>query len=156
MYRKLTRRHAVRTIGAVSGIGLLSGCSFGTSGGPDPGDLEIENEDDRAHSVTVIVEKISDDDDDAFGPERAPTPTSTPMSERRNRFTVAAGDTARESGYLDETGSFFVRARTDRETSAQGWIGLYSASGGGVVEEYLEITVRSDGGLTVYAQQAGA
>ncbi|MFC7044599.1 hypothetical protein ACFQH6_03480 [Halobacteriaceae archaeon GCM10025711] len=51
---QLTRRKALRAVG-IAHIVTLSGCIFGTGGGPEPGTIIVENTDAKTHTVTVTI-----------------------------------------------------------------------------------------------------
>ncbi|ELZ28120.1 hypothetical protein C475_04925 [Halosimplex carlsbadense 2-9-1] len=63
MIDESSRRHVLRTAGAVCSGGLIGGCVLGGDDGPAAGDLLIRNTDSEAHTVAVTVEKTNENDD---------------------------------------------------------------------------------------------
>lgn len=150
------RRQVLQSVGVICASSLVSGCSFGSEGGLESGWLEIVNEDSESHTVTVTVQKVSDDKDDVPSDPVDKTPESKPISSRDHRFTVDADERRSREDFISEPGAYFVEARLDSGTTARGWIGLYQSAEGGVAEEYLEVAISGDEQMTVYAQQVGA
>ncbi len=139
------------------GGGVVAGCVTSGDDGPVAGDLLIRNTDSEAHTVAVTAEKTSTDDD-AVPPERtAAAPAATPLRERSGEYRVTSDDRTVVSEFLREPGAFFVRVRIEGgDHTARGWIGLYEASGGGVAEEYLDVSISEGDRLRLSAQVAGA
>jgi len=155
MYPKPSRRQTLQAFGLTCSSGLLSGCVSNTDSGPESGDLEIDNGDTESHTVTVVVEKISTNSDDSYSNFITRTPESTPIWAQESRFEVDASETVKRTDYITEPGAFFVQAQLETGASTQGWIGLYESASGGVAEQYLDITIKSDRSLTVVAPQSG-
>lgn len=151
---ELTRRNTLKHTAGVCSLGLASGCM--SSGGPIPGSLHIENNDSSRHTVTLTVQKISEDSDDSYGPEFTVTPEKSPIEERTDKFTVDGGAEKIEQDYITQPGAFFVRAELHSGESGHGWIGLYKAGRNGeeVAEEYLDVNISEEGTIWVVGQQA--
>ena len=130
---------------------------LGGDDGPVAGDLSIRNTDSEGHTVAISVDKTSDDDDGVPTGATTDTPEAEPIWERTDEYRVASDEHTVVSGFLEEAGAFFVQVRIEGgNRSAQGWIGLYDASGGSVAEDYLEVSIAEGDRLRLSAQVVGA
>lgn len=141
---------------SASGVLVFSGfagCLFGR--GDEPGLIEISNEHDQDHTVTVTVEKTSEDDDDVRGRTTYDimTPTSTPIWRRERTFDVPANSDFRETEFLTEPGAFFIEVELDSGATSATWLGLYDSQGG-VAEEKLVIDIDVDGQVIAFSATA--
>lgn len=130
---------------------------LGGDDGPVAGDLSIRNTDSDGHTVAITVEKTSDDDDGVPTGATTDTPEAEPIWERTDEYRVASDEHTVVSGFLEDPGAFFVQARIeDGDRTVQGWVGLYEASGGGVAEDYLDVSLAEGDRLRLSAQVVGA
>ncbi|ELZ28119.1 hypothetical protein C475_04920 [Halosimplex carlsbadense 2-9-1] len=80
------------------------------------------------------------------------TPEGEPIWRQSDEYRVTSDERVVASGILREPGAFFVRVgNEDGDHTAQGWIGLYEASGGGVAEDYLDISISAGDRLRLSA-----
>lgn len=135
----VTRRGLLQIGGGVC-LGCLAGCLGDTV---DAGTLMITNDDDRSHTLTVVVTKASDSDSDV--PPRsheAPGPTTT-LWRREFQFELSTGDTHTEPGFLTEPGAYYIEATTATGLRATNWLGLYAAGPDGdqIAESFVDIRI---------------
>lgn len=141
------RRTVLAVVGA-TGSFVLGGCVLDL----DPvqaGTLVIDNEHDQAHTVTVVVSKTSESDEDI--PPGGATPTTAPLWKRESTFEVPAGGRVRKSEFVTEPGAFYIEVRTEMGETAATWFGLYPAGPEGeqVAEGYIAVDIYEDGRLNV-------
>lgn len=147
----MRRRRILSLAGTLALVGT-GGCTG--SSRPPPGGIEIRNDDDRAHSVTVAAAWISEDTDDApvSEPDSVPTPKQTPKRRRERRFDVPADDSVTDPQFLTEPGAHYVTVELDSGDAEATWIGLYrSAVEGDVGGETLIVSIQEGGRLSLSA-----
>lgn len=174
------RREFIATAGSTTVVGL-SGCSrFLTT---KSGTLVIDNNRDQAHTVEVILSKMSDS---ARGetPSRLPPPPSstppssvhptssastrtkrrpprrsrpppaaTPIWKREHTYRVSSGETVKKSGFIDEAGTYYLKARLDTGETVAMWNG-WSSAGEGVSGGYIDIRINK-GGSSPFQMELG-
>lgn len=155
MNRRSSRRGLLSLLGGLCTLTLGSGCLSGA--GQPGGSLYVDNRSSTDYTLTLTVEKISDETDADKGPAIVPTPEGPPMSERMVELSVSAYSETHRSQFLEEPGTFFVQVRTESGQTGRSWIGLYRTTDGGVGGEYVEITFyEDDGNMTVFGQESSA
>ena len=134
---------------AVTVSSTLAGCFF--AGGPESGDLVINNEDETAHTVSVIVSKTSDNPDRVSRDYPPPTPEVTPEWKRTHEFEIGPYQERIEEDLFTEPGAYYVECHLNGGGMAATWLGLYSAGpdGSEVAEELFRLTISDDATLSI-------
>lgn len=147
------RRSFLSMTGIVALPGL-AGCLTNT--GDHPGSLEISNDCGEAHTVTVTVQKVSEDNDRfTWNPqEDPPTPSTTPLWRRERTFEVPANSDIKETEFITEPGLFFVEVELDTGATASTWLGLSESAAGTVIEDKVEVHIMEDSRLNLYTAAA--
>lgn len=150
MESNLSRRRTLHGVGSALGMTALSGCLFGGNS-LEAGDLVIDNNHDKPHTLTVTVTKTSTDSDGAEDHEETPSPDTTPIWKRKRQFTIGSQKRKTESEFVAETGAFYLEVTFENGTEESGWVGFYPAHGGGVAEDVIHIDIFDDGRVNVSA-----
>lgn len=147
----LTRRSVLAT-SAGWGAAILTGC---LSWGYQAGSLHIDNDHNQGHTVTVTVQKTSDDYGEAIGRNaRDPqTPSATPIWTRAWTFRVPPSSRVYEGILISEPGAFYIHVQLETGVTAALWLGLYPAGPDGdqIAEQYIAVDIYPDGRLSVSA-----
>lgn len=143
-----SRRTVLTGTGALFGESLVSGC---LSGSPPAGGLVIANDHSKAHTVTVMVTKTSEDDDDLVEYGETPPASPTPIWTRDAQFTVSGDERLHRKQFITETGAFYLEAQLATGERDTGWVGLYEAMDGGVAEDTIFVDIAGDGQITIFA-----
>lgn len=142
------RRKFLQGTGAIVGITASSGCLSLVDSGYPPGTLVVSNEQAESHTVTVTVEKTSDDDDDIHGGQ-TPSPATTPIWEREVQVTVEGQAKVVQKDFITEPGAFFLEARVENLELERTWVGFYEADGG-IAEDAIFLDIQENGQVIIY------
>jgi hypothetical protein len=125
---------------AVAGVGSVAGC-FGIDRSPPSGGLQIDNDTDSAHTVTVSVTEVSATVDIDQREDTTPRQTET-RSQSESSFDVAAGESIVQEAFITDAGQYFLRTELETGASDTLWKGFGEASSG-ITGGYLLVIVES-------------
>lgn len=144
-----TRRQLVRAV-PVAGIGVTSGCLFGSAAQPR-NKLLIENRDSDPHKLTLTIVKTSTETEVVNVSSPPPEPPRQ-LWTVVYRFTPLPANSARtKRGVFDEAGTYWVRAHTDRYQERV-WILISEAQAD--TGPYVIVTIQDNERLSIDNPQA--
>lgn len=147
------RRQTLKASGSALTFTVLSGCLNLFNDRLEAGDLYIQNESDRAATVTITLVKFSEDSDAARNRERTPSSDEPSIWERQEKYSVQAGKKQFVRDFVDQTGSYFISAELNDGQRAAIMEGWYQAgeSGEEIAENWIRVYIDSQGVLDIGA-----
>jgi hypothetical protein len=121
-------------------MGVVAGC-FGIDRTPPSGGLQVSNDTDSAHTVTLSVTEVSATVNIDQREDTTPRQTER-RSQSESSFDVAGGESIVQETFITDPGQYFLRTELETGASDTLWKGFGEASSG-ITGGYLLVMVES-------------